>query len=75
MPPLFWVMTPVFWVMTLFLVRVMETPGTLKSQVFFLGAQSDRAGDSGEDIQKQAILLADDAGQKGKREVTFRRFG
>ena len=26
----------------------------------------------GEDIQKQAILLADDAAQKGKREVSFR---
>ena len=25
----------------------------------------------GEDIQKQAILLADDAGQKGKREISF----
>ena len=28
--------------------------------------------DPGEDIQKQAILLADDAAHKGKRELSFR---
>ncbi|CAJ1330043.1 unnamed protein product, partial [Effrenium voratum] len=38
----------------------------------WLKAARDQAARLGEDIQKQAILLADDAGQKGKREVTFR---
>lgn len=41
----------------------------------WLKAARDQAAKIGEDIQKQAILLADDAAQKGKREVSFREGG
>ena len=37
----------------------------------WLKAAREQAAKIGEDIQKQAILLADDAGQKGKREISF----